>query len=227
MAAYVAMLAAYFPDIAGHLLAASIMAAPAGIVMSKMLFPETGDPETRGTLAVDVGRPWANAIDAAASGAADGLKLALNVAAMLLAFIALIALANGVLAWAGGLVGVEGVTLERMFGWLFAPIAWLIGVPWADAAEVGSLFGIKIVANEFVAFRTLSGWLAGGADLGPRAVLIATYALTGFASFGAIAIEIGGIGPGRRRDLARLGIRAMVGGMAATLMTATLAGVLA
>jgi len=230
MAAYVAMLVGFFPDIAGHLLAASIMAAPAGIVMSKMLLPETGEPVTRGTLGVDVERPWVNAIDAAASGAADGLKLALNVAAMLLAFLALIALGNGVLAWIGGLVGVEGITLEWLFGRAFAPLAWLIGVPWADAMEVGSLLGIKIVANEFVAFQTLSTTLAEGGTLSPQAVIITTYALTGFASFGAIAIEIGGIGgiaPSRRGDLARLGIRAMIGGLGATCMTATIAGVLA
>jgi len=230
MAAYVAMLVGFFPDIAGHLLAASIMAAPAGIVMSKMLFPETGEPVTRGTLEVDVERPHANVIDAAASGAADGLALALNVAAMLLAFLALIALVNGFLGWVGGLVGVEGITLEWLFGRAFAPVAWLIGVPWADAVQVGSLLGIKIVANEFVAFQTLSTALAGGGTLSPQAVIIATYALTGFASFGAIAIEIGGIGgiaPSRRADLARLGVRAMIGGLGATCMTATIAGVLA
>ena len=230
MAAYVAMLVGFFPDIAGHLLAASIMAAPAGIVMSKMLLPETDEPVTRDTLGVEVERPWVNAVDAAASGAADGLQLALNVAAMLLAFLALIALANGFLGWMGGLVGVEGITLEWLFGRAFAPLAWLIGVPWTDAIEVGSLLGIKIVANEFVAFQTLSTSLAGGGTLSPQAVIITTYALTGFASFGAIAIEIGGIGgiaPSRRADLARLGIRAMVGGLGATCMTATIAGVLA
>jgi len=230
MAAYVAMLAAHYPDIAGHLLAASIMAAPAGIVMSKMLLPEEEEPETLGTLALEVEQPYANAIDAAATGAADGVKLALNVAAMLLAFLALIAMTNGALAWLTGLVGIEGVTLERLFGWLLAPVAWLIGVPWADAVQVGSLLGIKVVANEFVAFQTLSSWLADGSELSPQSVTIATYALTGFASFGAIAIEIGGIGgvaPRRRRDLARLGLRAMVGGLAATCMTASLAGILA
>ena len=172
----------------------------------------------------------ANAIDAAATGAADGLKLALNVAAMLLAFLALIAMVNGFLGWTTGLVGLDGITLERIFGWVLAPVAWLIGVPWADAATVGSLFGIKIVANEFVAFQTLATGLGGTIDLSPQALVITTYALTGFASFGAIAIEIGGIGgiaPRRRADLARLGLRAMAGGMGATCMTATLAGVLA
>ncbi len=230
MAAYVAMLAPFFPDIAGHLLAASIMAAPAGIVMSKMLFPETEEPETRGTLQVELESTHVNSIDAAAGGAIDGMWLALNVAAMLIAFLALIALVNGMLAWTTGLVGIEGVTLERIFGWVLAPVAWLIGVPWADSVQVGSLLGIKVVANEFVSFRTLAAWLADGVDLSNQAILITTYAMTGFASFGAIAIELGGIGgiaPRRRSDMARLGIRAMVGGLGATLMTATLAGILA
>ncbi len=231
MAAYVAMLAAYFPDIAGHLLAASIMAAPAGIVVSKILLPETGEPVTKDDLEVELEQPHVNAIDAASGGAADGLRLALNVGAMLLAFLALIALANGLLAWATGLVGVEGITLERIFGWVFAPIAWLVGVPWSDAAEVGSLFGIKMVANEFVAFQELSVLLEpGGTELGAKSTLIATYALTGFANFSSIAIQIGGIGgiaPERRQDLSKIGLRAMLGGTVATWMTATFAGVLA
>lgn len=230
MAAYVAMLAPFFPDIAGHLLAASIMAAPAGIVMSKMLFPETEEPETHGSLQVELEKTHRNSMDAAASGAIDGTKLALNVAAMLIAFLALIAMANGILAWTTGWFGIEGVTLERLFGWVLAPVAWLIGVPWADAVQVGSLLGIKVVANEFVSFQTLASWLAEGVDLSNQAVLITTYAMTGFASFGAIAIELGGIGgiaPRRRSDMARLGIRAMVGGLGATFMTAALAGILA
>ena len=230
MAAYVGMLAGFFPNIAGHLLAASIMAAPAGIVISKMLMPETEEPVTRGSLKVELEETHANVIDAAAGGAADGLKLALNVGAMLLAFLAIIALGNGILGWATGLVGVEGITLERIFGWVFAPAAWLIGVPWADAVNVGSLFGIKMIANEFVAFTNLATQLAGESTLSPKALIIATYALTGFANFASIAIQIGGIGgiaPSRRRDLSRLGLRAMLGGTAATWMTATLAGVLA
>ncbi|HKK08131.1 MAG TPA: nucleoside transporter C-terminal domain-containing protein [Gemmatimonadota bacterium] len=229
MAAYVAMLSGYFPAIAGHLLAASITAAPAGIVVSKMLVPETGEPATRGTLAIELEEPHVNVIDAAAGGAADGLRLALNVGAMLLAFLALIALANGLLGWATGLVGIHGITLQRLFGWTFAPVAWLIGVPWKDAVQVGSLFGIKMVANEFVAFQRLAELLAGHAPLARRSVVIATYALTGFANFSSIAIQIGGIGgiaPGRRQDLSRLGLRAMLGGTVATWMTATFAGVL-
>ncbi len=230
LAAYVALLVGVFPDIAGHLLAASIMAAPAGIVMSKMLMPETEEPVTRGSLDIEIPEAHVNVIDAAAGGAADGLKLALNVGAMLLAFLALIAMGNGIIGWGTGLFGVEGITLERLFGWVFAPVAWLIGVPWADAVEVGSLFGVKMVANEFVAFSNLGSGLAGGLQLSNKALIMTTYALTGFANFSSIAIQIGGIGgiaPTRRGDLSRLGLRAMLGGTAATWMTATLAGVLA
>lgn len=230
MAAYVAMLSDSFANIAGHLLAATIMSAPAAIVVSKILWPETGEPETGGEISVEVEEEHANAIDAAAGGAADGLRLALNVGAMLLAFLALIAMANGVLGWAGGLVGVEGLTLEEIFGWAFSPLAWLLGVPWGDAAEIGSLLGVKMVANEFVAFQQLSEMLAGGGGLHTRSVIIATYALTGFANFSSIAIQIGGIGgiaPSRRSELSELGMRAMLGGTAATWMTATFAGVLA
>jgi len=230
MAAYVAMLSGLFPSIAGHLLAASIMAAPAGIVVSKLLYPETAEPETGGTLDVAVEQDHVNVIDAAAGGAADGMRLALNVGAMLIAFLALIALGNGLLGWSLGLFGVEGVTLERLLGWAFAPVAWLIGVPFADAATIGSLFGVKMVANEFVAFQMLADGLSTGAALSPKSVIIATYALTGFANFSSIAIQIGGIGgiaPSRRHDLSRLGLRAMLGGTVATWMTATLAGILA
>ncbi len=229
LAAYVAMLFHVFPDIAGHLLAASIMAAPAGVVVSKMLMPETEKPETKGSLQIELPETHANVIDAAAGGAADGLKLALNVGAMLLAFLALIAMTNGIMGWVTGLFGVEGITLQRLFGWVFAPVAWLIGVPWADAIEVGTLFGVKMVANEFVAFTNLGVGLAGDLELSNKSVIICTYALTGFANFSSIAIQIGGIGsiaPGRRKDLSKLGLRAMLGGTAATWMTATLAGVL-
>jgi CNT family concentrative nucleoside transporter len=230
MAAYVAMLSGSFPTIAGHLLAASIMAAPAGIVVSKMLMPEEGKPVTAEEMETELDLDYSNVIDAAAGGASDGMKLALNVGAMLIAFLALIALTNGILGWTLGLVGIEGVTLERILGYLFAPVAWLIGVPMADAAEIGSLFGVKMVANEFVAFQMLADGLATGSELSPKSAIIATYALTGFANFSSIAMQIGGIGgiaPSRRQDLSTLGMRAMLGGTVATWMTATLAGVLA
>jgi CNT family concentrative nucleoside transporter len=241
MAAYVGMLAFYFPDIAGHLLAASVMSAPAAIVFSKLMWPETEVPETSGTLGTTVERTDANAIDAAARGAGEGLKLAANVGAMLLAFIALIALINATLSWIGGWSGITGglaaigllepgqaLTLEIILGWILAPLAWLMGVPWEDAIAVGSLLGIKTVVNEFVAYLQLSSTLVDG-TLSPRSVVIATYSLCGFANFSSIAIQIGGIGgiaPTRRSDLARIGLRAMVAGSLAAFMTATIAGML-
>ncbi len=229
MAAYVGMLVSYFPDIAGHLLAASVMSAPAALVMAKLMLPETEEPVTRGTLRLELERPDVNVIDAAARGAGDGLKLALNVAAMLLAFIALIAMANALLAWAGSWIGLEGLSLERILGWALAPLAWLMGVPWGDAGTVGSLLGVKTVVNEFVAYLQLSSLLQGGGGLEPRSVVIAVYALSGFANFSSIAIQIGGIGgiaPERRHDLSRVGLRAMVAGSLAAFMTATVAGML-
>lgn len=229
LAAYVGILLAYFPDIAGHLLAASVMSAPAALVVAKLMYPESETPETRDSLAVQVERPDVNVIDAAARGASEGLFLALNVGAMLLAFIALIAMLNGILGWAGGLVGLDGITFEAILGWLLAPLAWVMGVPWADAPTVASLMGIKTVVNEFVAYFQLSDMLAGAHDLQPRSIVIATYALSGFANFSSIAIQIGGIGgiaPSRRQDLSRLGLRAMIGGSIAAFMTATVAGMI-
>jgi concentrative nucleoside transporter, CNT family len=170
-------------------------------------------------------------IDAAASGAADGLKLALNVGAMLLAFTALIALINAPVGWLGEITGVNAnlgreLDLSVILGYVLAPLAWVIGVPWSDAIDVGGLIGTKVVLNEFFAYAQLSG-IQGGMER--NSVLIATYALCGFANFSSIAIQIGGIGglaPERRHDLASLGLRAVLGGTIATLMTATIAGVL-
>ena len=231
MAAYVGMLQAHFSDIAGHLLSASVMSAPAALVCAKLLVPEP-DPrksETYGELKIELEKIDVNVIDAAARGAGDGLKLALNVGAMLLAFIALIAMCNGILGWGAELVGVEGLTLQKLLGWLLAPVAYMMGVPWGDALAVGQLIGVKTVANEFVAYLDLKDMLAGGVLQSPRSVVIATYALCGFANFGSIAIQIGGIGgiaPERKQDLARLGLRAMIGGTVAALLTATVAGLL-
>jgi concentrative nucleoside transporter, CNT family len=240
MAAYVGMLLPYFPDIAGHLLAASVMSAPAALVCAKLILPEKEEPVTRGTLGADIEKLDANVIGAAARGAGEGLTLALNVGAMLLAFIALVALLNAILGWATDLVGLsamlqnagalgegQSLTLEVILGWLLAPLAWLMGAPWADAVEVGSLLGIKTVLNEFVAYLQLGFMLEDG-SLSPRAVVIATYALCGFANFSSIAIQIGGIGsiaPNRRQDLAQLGMRAMIGGTIASFLTAAIAGV--
>lgn len=222
---------------AKHLITASVMAAPATLVIAKILVPETGVPQTLGAVRVHVEKTTANVIDAAAAGAADGLKLALNVGAMLLAFIALIALLNAPLVWMGEVTGLQTVLgrptdLSALLGWTLSPLAWLIGVPWEDAATVGGLIGTKVVLNEFVAYMQLGEILQGnvpGVTLGPQGTLIATYALCGFANFSSIAIQIGGIGgiaPERRADLARLGMRAVLGGSIATMMTATIAGVL-
>ena len=230
LAAYAGMILPYEPGAAGHLVAASVMSAPAAFVLAKLMVPETEEPVTRGTLdAMNVERPDVNTIDAAARGASEGLNLALNVGAMLLAFVALIYLFNGLLGWAGGIVGFPGLTLELILGWLVAPLAWLLGVPWADAGTVGQLIGLEVVLNEFVAFVRLETLLAGGAALEPRSIVIATYALTSFANFGSVAMTIAGIGaiaPTRRHELARLGLRAMVAGILATLLTAALAGIL-
>ncbi len=222
---------------AKHLITASIMAAPATLVIAKILIPETEVPLTLGKVRVEVEKETTNVIDAAAAGAADGLKLALNVGAMLLAFIALIALVNAPLVWLGELTGLEAALgrptdLSAMLGYLLAPLAWVIGVPWQDANVVGGLIGTKVVLNEFVAYVQLGDILRGGVEgvtLTDQGRLIATYALCGFANFSSIAIQIGGIGgiaPQRRADLARLGLRAVLGGSIATLMTATIAGVL-
>jgi CNT family concentrative nucleoside transporter len=246
MAAYVGLLGHNDPVemqfYAKHLLTASVMAAPATMMLAKILVPETGVPLTRGTVKIEVEKTTANVIDAAATGAGDGLKLAMNVGAMLLAFIALIALLNGPIQWLGtttwggagslngwlsGMAGHDvALSLQTIFGWILSPIAWLIGVPWQDATLVGSFIGEKVVINEFVAYVDLSKHTD---QLLPQSRLIATYALCGFANFSSIAIQIGGIGglaPGRRADLARLGLRAVLGGSLATFMTATIAGVL-
>jgi CNT family concentrative nucleoside transporter len=241
LAAYVGMLGGGDPVqqafYAKHLLAASIMAAPATLVVAKLLIPETGTPLTRGTVKMEVEKTSSNIIDAAAAGAGDGLKLALNIGAMLLAFIALIALLNAPLTWFGEYTGLAAAIgkptdLSTIFGYLLAPIAWVIGTPWVDATTVGSLIGQKVVINEFVAYTELSKIVNGqvpGMSLSDEGRLIATYALCGFANFSSIAIQIGGIGglaPERRHDLAKFGLRAVLGGTIATFMTATIAGVL-
>ncbi len=237
LAAYVSLLGGSDPQqqlfYAKHLLSASIMAAPATMVIAKMLIPETEESLTMGKVKVEVERTAANIIDAAATGAADGLKLALNVAGMLLAFIALIAMINWILTGVftdilGMTVDGQPVTLQLILGYVLSPIAWLIGVPWHDAVSIGGLIGQKVVLNEFIAYLQLAQLIPQGI-LSEKAVLIATYALCGFANFSSIAIQLGGIGgiaPDRRADLARYGLRAVLGGSLATMMTATIAGVL-
>jgi concentrative nucleoside transporter, CNT family len=232
MAAYVGMLQSSFSDIAGHLLAASVMSAPAALVCAKLLVPEPepAKSETFGALRADLEKVDANVIDAAARGAGDGLRLALNVGAMLLAFIALISLVNGLLGFACARAGVEGVTLQSVLGTLLAPVAWLMGTPWDDCAAVGRLIGVKTVLNEFVAYIDLAGMIREPGGLQhPRSAIIATYALCGFSNFSSIAIQLGGIGgiaPERRGDLARLGLKAMFAGSLACFLTATVAGLL-
>lgn len=241
LATYVGLLGGGDPEqqvfYAKHLLTASIMAAPATLVISKILMPETGEPLTRGKVKMEVEKGTANVIDAAASGASDGLRLALNVGAMLLAFTALIAMLNAPLTWLGEVTGAAAMLgkptdMGTLLGYLLAPIAWIIGVPWQDATVVGGLIGQKIVLNEFIAYLQLSDIIQGkveGVTLTDHGKLIATYALCGFANFSSIAIQIGGIGglaPERRHDLARLGLKAVLGGSIATFMTATIAGVL-
>ena len=229
MAAYVGMLKGYFPDIAGHLLTASVMNAPAGLVLSKMILPETGVPETRDTLHVVVEKTEANVIDAAASGAATGVQLAINVAAMLMAFVALVALVNFGVSWAGGLVGHPEITLQWLLGKALTPLTVLMGVPLADAGTVGAFIGEKTVLNEFVAYADFAKQLGTGLVMTPKAAVMTTYCLLGFANFSSIAIQIGGIGglaPHRRADLSRLGLRAMIAGNLAAFMSASIAGML-
>jgi CNT family concentrative nucleoside transporter len=209
-----------------HLLTAVIMTAPGAIMMAKLMVPETEQPETGGDVEVVVPQQDVNVIDAAGRGAIEGLHLSLNVAGMLIAFIALVALVNGIFGAVHGVVGWFPATLDTLLGWIFAPIAWAMGVDWKDAPTIGNLLGTRMVLNEFVAFVKL-GPMAD--QLSPRSFVIATYALCGFANFSSIAIQIGGIGslaPERRGDLARLGLRAMIAGTLANFLTATIAGVL-
>jgi CNT family concentrative nucleoside transporter len=213
---------------AGHLIAASVMSAPAALVMAKLMFPETEQSLTAGQVQVQVEKPWVNVIDAAAEGASAGLQLVLNVAAMLIAFLALVAVINAGLGHVGSWFGRDGLTLELVFGWLLRPLAWLMGVPWEESDKVGTLLGIKTVLNEFVGYVRLEDMVKAG-ELSSRSEAIATYALCGFSNFSSIAIQIGGIGgiaPSRKPDLARLGLRAMIAGSLACFQTATIAGML-
>jgi CNT family concentrative nucleoside transporter len=211
-----------------HLLTAVIMTAPGAIMMAKIVVPETEKPATGGDVEVVVPKQDVNVIDAAGRGAIEGLHLSLNVAGMLIAFIALVALVNGIFGWVHGYALWFPPSLDVLLGWIFAPIAWSMGVVWKDASTVGNLLGTRMVLNEFVAFAKL-GEPGVGSSLDPRSFVITTYALCGFANFSSIAIQIGGIGslaPTRRGDLARLGMRAMFAGTLANFLTATIAGVL-
>lgn len=224
LVAYVGMLRSYIPDIAGHLIACSVMCAPASLVIAKLMLPESEKPPTLGDSKIDIPRVDANVIDAAARGTSDGLHLAVNVAAMLISFVALTALIN---------FGLHklGTSLEQIFGWIFWPLSWVMGVPAEDVSKVATLLGKKVVLTELIAYQDMSRMLqqTDGAWLTERGRLIASYALCGFANFASIGIQIGGYSglcPERRHDLSRLGLRAMIGGTLATCMVAAVAGVL-
>jgi CNT family concentrative nucleoside transporter len=222
MAAYVAIAGVSIT----HLLTAVIMTAPATLMLAKIFVPEVGEPLTRGDVKVEIERPGVNLIDAAARGAGDGLQLALNIAGMLIAFLALIAMVNGGLGWLHDKIAWVPGSLQQILAVLFAPVAWTLGVAWKDCATVGNLLGTRMVLNEFVAFVDL-GKIKESLD--PRSFVIATFALCGFANFSSIAIQIGGIGalaPSRKSDLARLGLKAMLVGTLANFMSACIAGIL-
>jgi CNT family concentrative nucleoside transporter len=250
LAAYVGMLSGMFPGIAAHLLAASVMNAPAGLALSKIILPETPEARAKATglreaeAAMKAAEPTparkrffkigghsgeSGMIEAAANGAAQGVQLAINVAAMLMAFVALVALINAMLGWGGNVIGVEGLSLQSILGTLLRPLAWVMGVPWQDTSYVGSLIGLKATLNEFVAYAQFGADLGAGQVLEPRSAIILTYALLGFANFSSIAIQIGGIGglaPERRGEIAQLGVRAMIGGNLAAFISACIAGML-
>jgi len=213
----------------GHLLTASLMSAPAAIVIAKILVPETERPLTRGRVRFDPPRESVNVIDAAANGAAQGLRLAVTIGAMLIAFVGLIHLVNLILGGVSGLWLAEPLSLQRLLGWAFSPAAVVMGVPWEDAQEVGQLLGTKTILNEFLAYEQMQPLAADGV-IGPRSVAIATYALCGFANFGSVAILVGGLGmidPDRKGLFARLGLWALIAGTLAAFMTACYAGMLA
>jgi concentrative nucleoside transporter, CNT family len=223
------VLAAYvgFGVSAGHLLTASVMSAPAALLIAKIMLPETEVSDTAAGATAQIERQSHNGLDALCRGASDGALLTINVMAMLIAFVAVVALANGLLSWLLGTVGVQNAApLQTLFGWVNAPFAWLMGVPGKDCLAVGQILGERIVLNEFIGYLSLAKVKDA---LDPRSVTLATYALCGFANFASIAIQIGGIGslmPERRADLAKIGLRAMAGGLLACYLTATVAGIL-
>jgi len=213
---------------AGYLVTASFMSAPAAVMFAKIMVPETGAPETAGlggTVArVAVPRLDVNVIDAAARGASEGLQLALNVGGMLIAFVALVSMLDRGAGWIGGLVGHPELSLGRILGAPLTPLVYLMGVPWKEAPLVGSLLGTKTVLNEFIAYQAMT---SHAAELSPRSIRITSFALCGFANFGSLAVVLGGLGgmvPERRKDLARLGLKAILAGSLATFLTGTIAG---
>lgn len=250
MAAYIQILGSSYAESLGipiaqaqqlfatQLLGASVMAAPAALLISKIIYPEVSEPETKGIVKIDVEKNASNVIESAANGAAEGLSLALNVGAMLIAFIALIALVNYLLGGLGNITGLNAILIstygqplnfQLLIGFVLQFLAFGVGVPWQDSLHFGSLLGTKIVLNEFVAYLELGKMITSKVMVSEKGILMATYALCGFANFSSIAIQIGGLGPlapSRKSDIASLGIKAVIGGSLATLMTATLAGLL-
>ena len=220
MAMYVSMLGDV-PGIAGHLLAASIMSAPAALVVAKIIYPETEESKTKGDLVISIENNDDNVMEALSRGATNGMKLAANVAAMLIAFVAMIAMINA-------LLGIFGFSLEQILGLIFSPLAWTMGVPWNEANLVGSLMGKKLVLTELIAYGDLSSSISNNL-LSERSAIISSYALCGFANFASIGIQLGGIGgiaPERRKDISKLGVKTMFGGALASWLTATIAGIL-
>ena len=220
MAIYVKMLED-IPGIAGHMMAASIMSAPAALVIAKIIYPETESSETMGELNITLEKKDDNVMEALSHGATDGMKLAANVGAMLVAFVAMIALVNGIL-------GLMDLSLQQILGWIFSPLAWTMGVPWSEAGTIGTLMGEKLVLTELIAYGDLAE-LRSTNSISDRSAIIASYALCGFANFASVGIQLGGIGgiaPERRKDLSKLAMKAMIGGALASWLTATLAGIL-
>ncbi len=220
MAIYVAMLSD-IPGIAGHLMAASIMSAPAAIVVAKIIYPETEISETKGTLSVNIEKTADNAMEALGDGASDGMKLAANIGAMLIAFVAMVAMIDG-------LLGFANTSLAEVFGFIFRPLAWCMGAPWEEADTLGTLLGEKIALTELIAYKDL-GQIRAANAISDRTAIIASYALCGFANFASIGIQMGGIGgiaPSRKKDISSLAFKAMAGGAIASWITASIAGIL-
>ncbi len=231
MVVYAAMLKPYFPDSAGQILAACMMEAPAALLMAKLLIPETGKPKTLGGVKLEYHDKAANVFEAAANGASTGIHLAFNVAAMLVAFMSLLAMVNGAFHVVFGLFGHPTVGLQDVLGWALSPLAWIMGVPWKDCAVIGQLIGEKTVLNEFVAYSEMARWAGAhlAAPMDRRSFMIGIHALCGFANFLSIAIQIGGLSvlaPGRKSDVARLGLYALLGGSLASFMTGCIAGMI-
>ncbi len=230
MGTYTGMLLPYIPGAGGHLLAAVIMSSVGSIVIAKLMVPETEEPATRGKLDMKLELPDRNVVDAAANGATTGLQMALNVGGCLLAFMALLAMLNFLVGHGGALVHVQGLSLEKIFGWVFTPVAWLTGIPMREAPQVANWIGQKTVLNEFVAYFNMAEFLKNNPGaISQRSLIIGAHALAGFSNFLSVAIQIGGLGalaPERRHDIARLGLYAVLSGSLACLMSAAITGFL-